>query len=151
MTKSMQTAPVLVLKSGGTSVADAEAMRRVADIVRAAGADGSRPTVVTSAMSKVTDGLLDVVRRACAGHVDGAQDVLDGLLERHRVAGAQLLGGAARTQLDAALGEAAGNLSDLLRVLSRHPGTRRALEDEIVAQGEHLSSQLLALGMAEVG
>jgi hypothetical protein len=59
MTKSMHTAPVLVLKFGGTSVADSAAMRRVAEIVRNAGADGSRAVVVTSAMSKVTDGLLD--------------------------------------------------------------------------------------------
>lgn len=151
MTKSSSTAPILVLKFGGTSVADAAAMRRVADIVRDAGAGGARPVVVTSAMSKVTDGLLDVVRRAVAGHVNGAQDVLDGLLARHRAAGADLLGETRRAQLDGVLGEAAGNLADLLRVVSRHPGTRRALEDEIVAQGEHLSSQLLALGMAELG
>jgi aspartate kinase len=151
MTKSMNTAPILVLKFGGTSVADAAAMRRVAEIVRNAGAEGARPVVVTSAMSKVTDGLLDVVRRACAGHVDGAQDVLDALLGRHRTAGAELLSDPARRRLDSILGEAAGNLTDLLRVISRHPGTRRALEDEIVAQGEHLSSQLLALAMAELG
>jgi aspartate kinase len=151
MTKSMQTAPILVLKFGGTSVADAAAMRRVAEIVRAAGADGGRPVVVTSAMSKVTDGLLDVVRRAVAGHVDGAEDVLEGLLDRHRAAGAELLSEAARARLDTVLGEAAGNLSDLLRVVSRHPGTRRSLEDEIVAQGEHLASQLLALAMTELG
>jgi aspartate kinase len=151
MTKPVATAPILVLKFGGTSVADATAMRRVADIVRRAGADGCRPVVVTSAMSKVTDGLLDVVRRACAGHVNGAQDVLEGLLDRHRVAGAELLSDASRKQLDTILGEAAGNLADLLRVISRHPGTRRALEDEIVAQGEHLSSQLLALAMQELG
>ena len=151
MKKSVETAPIVVLKFGGTSVADAAAMRRVAEIVRAAGADGSRPAVVTSAMSKVTDGLLEVVRLACAGHVDGAQDVLEGLLARHRAAGAELLGSPARQKLDAALAEAAGNLTDLLRVLSRHPGTRRALEDEVVAQGEHLSSQLLALALAEAG
>jgi aspartate kinase len=151
MTGSMNAAPILVLKFGGTSVADATAMRRVAEIVRAAGADGARPVVVTSAMSKVTDGLLDVVRRAVAGHVNGAQDVLEGLLARHRAAGAELLSEASRRQLDSILGEAAGNLTDLLRVVSRHPGTRRALEDEVVAQGEHLSSQLLALAMVELG
>lgn len=147
----MNASPILVLKFGGTSVADAAAMQRVAQIVTRAGADGCRPVVVASAMSKVTDGLLDVVRRAVAGHVNGAQDVLDGLLQRHRAAGAELLGEARRQQLDTILGEAAGNLADLLRVVSRHPGTRRALEDEIVAQGEHLSSQLLALAMQELG
>lgn len=142
---------LIVMKFGGTSVGSAERIAQAAQIAVDTAAKGHQVVVVTSAMSKVTDGLLDVVRRACAGHVDGAQEVLDGLLERHRVAGAELLGAEAKQTLDRALGEAAGNLSDLLRVLSRHPGTRRALEDEVVAQGEHLSSQLLALGMAEVG
>jgi aspartate kinase len=144
-------APIHVLKFGGTSVADPDAIRRVAEIVRAARSGGSRPVVVTSAMSKVTDGLLDVVRRAVAGHVDGAQDVLAGLLARHRTAAAELLGPSTKRTFDAALGEATGNLADLLRVMARHPGTRRALEDEIVAQGEHLSSQLLALALQDEG
>ncbi len=144
-------APIHVLKFGGTSVADPDAIRRVAEIVRADLNGGSRPVVVTSAMSKVTDGLLDVVRRAVAGHVDGAQDVLDGLLARHRSAAAELLGRASKKTFDAALGEATGNLADLLRVMARHPGTRRALEDEIIAQGEHLSSQLLALALQDEG
>ena len=151
MTKPLETQPILVLKFGGTSVADDGAMRRVGRILRTAATHGVRLVVVTSAMCKVTDGLLDVVRRAVAGHVNGAQDVLEGLIDRHRAAGAELLGGDSRQQLDTVLGEAAGNLTDLLRVVSRHPGTRRALEDEIVAQGEHLSSQLLALALAEEG
>ena len=146
-----QAAPIVVLKFGGTSVADPKAMRRVAEIVRAAAVGGNRPVVVTSAMSKVTDGLLDVVRRAVAGHVNGAQDVMDGLIERHRAAAAELLAEPARREFDAVLGEASGNVTDLLRVVSRHPGTRLSLQDEIVAQGEHLASNLLALSMRAEG
>ncbi len=146
---SSPEAPILVLKFGGTSVADPTAVRRVAGIVRRATVGGGLPVVVTSAMSKVTDGLIDVVRRAVAGHVDGAREVLNGLLERHRAAAVELLGPTARHDFDAALGEVGGSLADLLRVMSRHPGTRRQLEDEIVAQGEHLSSQLLALALRE--
>ena len=126
-------------------------MQRVARIVRAAGTQGSRPVVVTSAMSRVTDGLIDVVGRAAAGHVNGAQEVLDGLLGRHREVAEELLGKGARGEFDTVVHEAASSLSELLRVMSRHPGTRRALEDEIVAQGEHLSSRLLALALAEEG
>ena len=144
-------APILVLKFGGTSVAGPVAIRRVADIVRDAGRDGGRPVVVTSAMSKVTDGLIDSVRRAVAGHVDGSRDVLDGLLERHRRAAQELLGPENGRRFEAAVNEASGNLADLLRVMSCHPGTRRTLEDEIVAHGEHLSSQLLTLVLCEQG
>ena len=145
------SAPTVVLKFGGTSVADPTAIRRVAEIVRAAGAGGDRPVVVTSAMSKVTDGLLDVVRRAVAGDVNGAQDVLEGLIERHRAAAAELLDDAGRRAFDTVLGESSGNVTDLLRVVSRHPGTRLALQDEIVAQGEHLASNLLALALRREG
>jgi aspartate kinase len=139
------------MKFGGTSVADPSAIRRVAEIVRAAVESESRPVLVTSAMSKVTDALFDVVTRAVAGHVRGAQDVLDGLLARHHTASAELLEETARREFDALLEEASRNLTELLRVVSRHPGTRLALQDEIVGQGEHLSSHLLALALRAKG
>ena len=52
----------VIMKFGGTSVADAEAMTRVINIVRdhIARHPGSRlPIVVVSAMSKVTDRLVE--------------------------------------------------------------------------------------------
>ena len=137
-------APIAVLKFGGTSVADPAAIRRVAEIVRTAAQSGCRPVLVTSAMSKVTDALFDVVRRAEAGHVNGAQDVLTELIARHRAASAELLDEPALSEFDALLDEASQNLTELLRVVSRHPGTRLALQDEIVGQGEHLAAHLLA-------
>ena len=51
-----------------TVAVNAAAMRRVGEIVRTAAADGRQPVVVTSAMSKVTDGLLDVVRHFFAAN-----------------------------------------------------------------------------------
>ena len=143
--------PIVVMKFGGTSVADPTAIRRVAEIVRAAAESECRPVLVTSAMSKVTDALFDVVRRAVAGHVRGAQDVLDELLARHRTASVELLDEPARREFDALLEEASRNLTELLRVVSRHPGTRLALQDEIVGQGEHLASHLLASALRAEG
>ena len=151
MTEAVLHSPIVVLKFGGTSVADPAAIRRVAEIVRGVAGEGRCPVVVTSAMSKVTDGLVDVVRRAAAGHVDGAREVLQALLERHHTAGSELLGAEGIREIDAAVAVASDNLADLIRVMSRHPGTRRALEDEILAQGEYLCSQLLALALRETG
>ena len=57
----------VIMKFGGTSVADAEAMMRVINIVRGQMArfpHHTLPVVVVSAMSKVTDLLLDSLRRA---------------------------------------------------------------------------------------
>ena len=60
----------VIMKFGGTSVADAEAMNRVIAIVHdqlTANPQDKPPVVVVSAMSKVTDLLLDSLRKAEAG------------------------------------------------------------------------------------
>ena len=49
----------VVMKFGGTSVADADAIRRlIATVAAQAAKSGAPPVVVVSAMSKVTDQLL---------------------------------------------------------------------------------------------
>jgi aspartate kinase len=147
---SRQVDRVLVLKFGGTSVADAAAIGRVARIVRAA-SGGARPVVVTSALGGVTDGLLAAVRTASAGDADAALRVAEGLLERHRAAARPLLGEDGLADLAARLDDAAARLAELFRVIRDHPGTRRALQDEVVSYGERLSSRLLALALREAG
>lgn len=142
---------ILVLKFGGTSVADASAFRRAGDIVAAAGGGGGRPVVVTSAMSGVTDGLLLTVRQAIQGDLDAAERELGELATRHREASSALLGPAGRDEFEPVLEEASGSMRDLLRVVRDHPGTREALQDEIVSQGERLSSRLLAGVLREAG
>jgi len=67
-----------VLKFGGTSVADAAAIRRVVHIV--SGRQGAR-TVVVSALAGVTDALLEISRRA-AHDVDAALAALVAITAR---------------------------------------------------------------------
>ena len=55
---------LVVMKFGGTSVEDHTAIARTASIVASRVAQGKRPVVVVSAMSKVTDQLL-----ACAAAI----------------------------------------------------------------------------------
>jgi aspartate kinase len=61
---------VIVLKFGGTSVQDAEAIDRVAGIVR--GRMPGRPLVVVSAMAGATNALLAIGEQASKGHLVGA-------------------------------------------------------------------------------
>src|SRR5689334_17443213 len=70
---------MLVMKFGGTSVKDAEAIRRLTQIVARARTAGTKthaavrgPVVVVSALSKVTDALLTVSARAASGVTDSA-------------------------------------------------------------------------------
>jgi aspartate kinase len=142
---------LLVQKFGGTSVADADAIHRVTEIVGRARARDARPVVVTSAMGGVTDALLRVVGAAVHGELDRAHVELDATLERHRDVASQLLGAGDRHAFTSVLDDTGASLAALLRVVQRHPGTRDALHDEIVSHGELLSSRLLALALQEAG
>jgi len=55
--------PTVVLKFGGSSVADVDKLGAVADIIARRRADGSRVCVVVSAMGKATDGLLALAKQ----------------------------------------------------------------------------------------
>jgi aspartokinase/homoserine dehydrogenase 1 len=82
---------LLVMKFGGTSMGSAERMRVAADII--ARQQQKQPVlVVVSAMSKVTDLLLDTLRRAELGDRAAVDAQLSGLLERHVAACEDLLG-----------------------------------------------------------
>ena len=61
--------PVCVMKFGGTSVGDADCIRRAASIVKSAAAN-SPVVVVVSAMSGVTNRLIDAASRAKSGQSD---------------------------------------------------------------------------------
>ena len=89
------------MKFGGTSVADADAIGRVAAIVRRqTQLDGARPpVVVVSALAGVTDRLIGVARSAEDGDGDAAVAGLNDLLERHLTVATPLTTGAARTEL----------------------------------------------------
>jgi aspartate kinase len=50
---------LVVMKFGGTSVEDAAAIRRTADIVAGRVTRGLQPVVIVSAMARVTDQLLN--------------------------------------------------------------------------------------------
>ena len=81
----------VVMKFGGTSVADQPAIERLIALVRAErqaeaqieGGDSRGPVVVVSALSGVTDRLLGVAVLAGSGDVEGARTSLEDLRTRH--------------------------------------------------------------------
>src|SRR5438093_7456622 len=140
-TPSEHVAPT-VLKFGGTSVEDAAACGRVADIVRRHG--GPRPVVVVSALAGVTDALL-----RCAW--EGALRAFDPHLERHREIARRLLGPEASAAFLGELERARGELAALMERIGREPALRAGLQDEIVSYGERLSAPLVAAALAAAG
>jgi len=128
-----------VLKFGGTSVADAAALQRVAGVVQRAHRS-TRPVVVVSALAGVTDALLAAADAAASGDV---QPQLAALLERHAEIAGRLARPDSSKGIQAVLGRAHAELADLLRRVAGEPERRPALRDEIVSYGERLSAALL--------
>jgi aspartate kinase len=139
----------LILKFGGTSLDDADALERLAGIV--ASRVEARPVVVVSAMRGVTDALLEGTELARRGEVGRAYSRIEGQIGRYSSVAARLLDADAADELDAVVSAAALEITDLLRVVSLHPGTLSPRRDEIVSYGERLSSRLVARVLASRG
>src|SRR5690349_12745783 len=81
---------LIVMKFGGTSVGSAERIAQAAQLAVASVEQGHRVVVVTSAMSKVTNTLIDAAQAASKGQWDPA--VRQQLFERHKAAADAVLG-----------------------------------------------------------
>lgn len=88
--------PPIAHKFGGSSVANAERIAHVADLLLAR---AERQVVVVSAMQGVTDALIALIRRAAARD-PGWRDALDALAERHCQTAKELLGSESADLLD---------------------------------------------------
>lgn len=72
---------MIVMKFGGTSVKDADAINNAIEIVRTR--LDKKPVVVSSATSKTTDSLIQLGKAACLGDDKKVNTILDELRERH--------------------------------------------------------------------
>jgi len=81
----------LVMKFGGTSVGSVNALRNVTQIVKDARKEYPRVVVITSAMSGVTNILLDCASLAVQGKIDRLQDAESALKEKHFAAADALI------------------------------------------------------------
>jgi len=133
---------VIVVKFGGTSVGDAAAIDRAASVVR--GRMPGRPLVVVSAMSGVTNALIDISDQAARGQLVGAVRGVEGLREKHLATLAELVPDeAAAGDVGAELSASFDDLARLAEALSVLGYCTPRSQDAIVAQGELLSSQLV--------
>jgi aspartate kinase len=134
---------MIVMKFGGSSVADAERLLGVTEIVRSRLT--RQPIVVVSALSGVTDLLERAVDTACAGDLEALDALLATVERRHRWA---LEGAVERTEQRHALRLEVDRIFDELRQHLRSlrilgERTPRAM-DGALAFGEMLSARILA-------
>jgi aspartokinase/homoserine dehydrogenase 1 len=140
-----------VMKFGGTSVGDASCIARTAKII----ADGARQAgcvAVVSAMSGVTNRLIDAAKKAQAGTTAEATTVMDALRTQHETALVALVKDESkrtgvRKKIEEVLSEGRRLLDGtaLLREL-----TPRTL-DAVSSLGERLSAPLVAAAVRELG
>ena len=139
------------MKFGGTSVSDAACLRRAAEIIQSAAARGP-VVVVVSAMSGITNRLVEAARRAEAGEREFLPELLAELRRQHDSALAELVRNAAsRASVTEAWTEVLAELERLLQGIALlRELTPRAL-DAISGVGERLSAPLLAAAIGETG
>jgi aspartate kinase len=141
---------VIVVKFGGTSVADAAAITRATEIVR--GRLDREPIVVVSALAGTTNALLALAEQASRGQLIGAVRAVEALRERHLAQSAALLGtGEAADELCAELSAMFDELAHLAEALSVLGDLTPRSKDAIAAMGERLSSQLVVAAMHKAG
>ncbi len=149
---SEKSSKTLVMKFGGTSVGSSQAMSGAAQIVKEARAEWPRVVVVTSALSGVTNLLLDSAARAANGDIGQLPDAEQALLANHETIAIALVPDEARRaavmEEIAALVRSFVELCQAIAVLGE--ATPRAL-DAVASLGERMSVRLLAAVITSAG
>jgi len=141
----------VVMKFGGTSVADPDAINRLMDIVRQQQAKTkSAPLVVVSALSGVTDTLVAIAQLAEDGASERTAAGVHALLERH-IAVATAVTSESRTRLLADVRREIEELNGLVHALSVLREVSPRSRDAVHAVGELVSSRIVAAALADHG
>ena len=141
----------VVMKFGGTSVEDADAINRTAKIVQSRVARGQRPVVVVSAMAKVTDQLLAGATAAGRGDRNGALAISSRLRNRHCDTSALLLPADRNGELQNWIQREFESIDEILRGLSAVGELTPRTNDMVVSFGERLSSRMVAEAFRDRG
>jgi bifunctional aspartokinase / homoserine dehydrogenase 1 len=143
--------PLRVMKFGGTSVGDASCMQRVVEIVRAATRE-SDVVVVVSAMSGVTNKLVEAGNQADAGNRESVAAIFEELRQRHETAANVLVSSPEKLEtivetIQARVQEGARLCEDAIQ----RREVSAQVRDAIAGLGERLSAPLVAAALAERG
>jgi len=141
--------PLRIMKFGGTSLGDATRIRKAVEIIRDAAREGE-VVVVVSAMSGVTNRLIEAAKQAKSGNREAVDAIFEELRDRHCEAVSALIHSVemrSRISRDLRLvfeeGERLCQGTILLRELTER------VQDSISSLGERLSAPLVAATLAE--
>jgi aspartate kinase len=140
---------MIVMKFGGTSVESAQAIERVASIVKARVAQ--KPIVVVSAMGKTTNKLLAMANAAISGKRDEYIRQLHDLRDFHSREARLVVPLSYRSELDRALDDHFQEMTELVKGLAVLGELTPRSVDAISSYGERLSSYIVALAFEHFG
>ncbi|MFN8412062.1 MAG: aspartate kinase [Anaerolineales bacterium] len=142
----------LVMKFGGTSVGSADALRNATQIIRDAKKDWARIVVVTSAMSGVTNLLLDSAALATQGKVDSLPKAEATLREKHFAAADALVKNEKlRDETKDEINKLILSLVDLCKAIAVLGEASPRAMDAVASIGERMSVRLLAAVVNDAG
>ena len=141
---------MIVMKFGGTSVANFEAITRTIFII--GGRLDQKPVVVVSALSKVTDLLYKISEAAASKNLSETKELLGQLRQRHLDLASELL---AQSMLKDEALERVNELCDSLEGLAMAVCSLGELSERnkavIISTGEYLSSTIISYAMNAKG
>ncbi len=140
---------MIVLKFGGTSVQDAGWIDRAIDI--ASGQLDRAPLMVSSAMGKTTDRLVELMNQAEAGRAEEAFETLTALRTAHEETAQAFLSGAVLEETQEQLEDLLRGLTSLTQGLSLLRECSPRSTDAVLSYGERLSTLLIAARCRERG
>jgi aspartate kinase len=140
---------MIVLKFGGSSVEDPEALARVVEIVRSR--LPRRPAVVISAMAKTTRRLWESAETAAAGNLPAALEIAQGIRAFHLSQARASIGPLELPATEEALERELAALCDLLARLAERRELTPRDADAAASYGEILSSLILAAALPAAG
>lgn len=141
---------MIVMKFGGSSLESANAMERVASIVKSHLA--RRPVVVVSAMGKTTDGLVAAADHAACGNSYLAWRQLGELRDFHVRETQRLLRSQAPIFIEHSIAPKFHELHVLLNGLAEGDNQLTPeLKDEVLSYGDRLSSEIVAAAFHRLG
>lgn len=142
---------MIVMKFGGTSVANAEAIEGVLEIVSAK--MYRHPVVVVSAFAKVTDALYGIADLASSGQQTAAQFAVDDIQTRHVETLAKLIpvSSVFRKDAEAAVSETCGEIREIVDEVCHIGRLSDRNKVRIISSGEYLSSAVIYNVMKDRG
>ena len=143
---------MIVMKFGGTSLGDGEAINRAVDIVIQTLKDKGGAVVVVSAMSGVTDTLLSAATSAAQGDAETFRRARWALSDRHRLAMTEALSyEETRQQLMEEVEALLSDFESLCRSIHILGELTARGSDAVASLGERLTARILAAALRDRG